>query len=593
MEMCVRAFDVTEKDIYHPEVRPGYAAWVSVWRGASRELLLSFCEKRRRKNPSYRSIPLEFMEAMSLPIKYQVSFCNGSPDILTEGVVMRSADEGDSWTEVGRADTGGLMNIFAYASLADGSMLRGIDTSYVSFTRDDEPFMGIEKSSDGGNTWSLSQKLLKADWLSCPYRLKRLRDGTLVLLSSCTSAFGPGRPRMARGTSRPNVENELVVMSWFSSDEGASWTGPVIVLPAINAPEPDFVELPSGDLLLLNSSVQTGPQVRQYVHRRDGRFVPGPVFRVVSGTVPEAVCVTSRGLLVGARRGGAYTCSNDEGKTWHEISGLPTCNYQPQIIELEDGRFLCAWHMHGDCVFGEHHQHIGQHVFRLDASSLPEATTLDLLRDMNSGRTQFINSCTARLAAGGRGLPGRKIRFWTQLRFRDTYDLSPPAPVPQEAIRESDANGEAKLALGELYPDLESDINIHQHYTVHASFTPDDGDSLSPAESPSFHAYIVTPERGVKNGLLLYVAGAKLFFDRCVLDELPELKTVVETLGKSRGIDPEVAGETLGVSGKRFEEIMAYLVRHDVVARSGSSGYLWRYDLSGGLQEIEVLDDFV
>lgn len=587
------AYEVEERDVYHPEVRPGYAAWVALWRSRKDELMLAFCEKRRLPNPSYRPIPLEFLEAMGLPLKYQVSFCNGSPDVRTESVVMRSHDEGKSWREVGRADDRGLMNVFAYASLSDGSLLRGIDTSYVSFSRDDVPVMGIERSSDDGKSWSLSSVLLEKDWFGCPYRLKRLSDGALVVLCACSSGFGPGRPRRLRGTQRPHVIRELEVMLWITHDEGKSWAGPLVVLPDIDAWEPDFVELASGDLLIVNSTVQGGPAVRQYVHRRGRTFIPGPVSRVVSGVAPETFCVTRSGLLVGATRHGPYTCSNDEGATWHEISGLPRCNYQPQIIELADGRLLCAWHMHGDCVFGEHHQFVGQHVFALDASGLPAATRLDLARDMDREETRYINSCSAHLEAAGSPLAGRKIRFWTQMRYHDTFDLSPPSPEPKEIVKATDTNGNATLELEELYPGLDAELNIHQSYTVKASFQPDEGDRLTPAASPSFHAYIMSPAKLTKNSYPLYVAGKKLFFDPRVLEEVAELPAVVEGFGKSRDIDTGKVRQKLSLDKARLERLVGFLVSRHLVERSGSSGYRWRYDLGDGAQQIEVSDDFV
>ena len=338
--------------------------------------MMSFIEKRRSPNPSYRPIPLEFWESMALPLKYQASFCNGSRDILTECVTMRSADEGQTWVETARFDTAGLMNLFAAASSGDGAILRVTESSYMAFSREDKPVMRVQKSRDGGRTWEVMANLLEDDYQGTAYRLKRLHDGVLVALCPFAAGFGPGRPRQERHTVRPNVIAEWQVGCWISRDEGRTWAGPLIVLPGILADEPDFVELPSGDLLILNSSEQGGPQVRQYVRRTKTGLIPGPVHRVAGGTVPETVCITRSGLLVGAIRIGAYTCSNDDGATWHEISGLPKSNYQPQIIELKDGRFLCAWHKSeggpgGDHFVGQDHQFVGAHIFRLDAAGLP------------------------------------------------------------------------------------------------------------------------------------------------------------------------------------------------------------------------------
>ena len=592
-EGFAKAHHVEIRDVYHPKVRPGYACWVSLWRAPTGELLIASDEKRRAPNQSYKPIPLDFYESMGLPIKYQVSFCNGSPDVLNESVIMRSKDEGESWEEIGRSDTGGLMNVFAYTSLPDGTILRGIDTSYLSFAESDIPVTGIQKSTDGGNTWVLDSILLEGDFCGCMYRLKRLRDDTLVALCIYSMSFGPGRPSQQRGGSKPNRLSPHLAGLWISADNGKTWTGPTIILPGISAPEPDFTELPSGDLLVLNSSVQHGAQMRQIIHRKKNGLLPGTVYRVVDGTVPETVCTTENGLLVGAARGGPYVCSNDRGATWNEISGLPKCEYQPFIIELNDGRFLCAWHMHGDCTFGEHHQFVGQHVFSLDATKLPETAQLELTRDLNEEKTQYINSYTAHLSAYRKDLPNRRIRFHTQMRYRDTYDLSPPAPEPKEIIKETDKNGNARLDISELYPDVPKEINIHQSYEAKAFFTPEEGDPFNAAVSSQYHAYLLTPAIGKANSCPLYVAGCKLFVSCEVLEEIPEIKEIVEKIGTPRNIDTEKSKKTLGLSDIRFEEVMDYLINENVVISKSDGGYEWRYDLSNGCSEIEILDDFV
>lgn len=591
-EGSIQAHHVEINDIYHPEVRPGYACWASLWRAPTGELLLAFAEKRRAPNPSYRPIPLDFYESMALPIKYQTSFCNGSPDLLNESVIMRSTDEGASWEEIGRSDTGGLMNVFAYASLPDGAILRGIDTAYLSFAESDIPVTGIEQSTDGGNTWVLKSILLEADFCGCIYRLKRLRDGTLVALCIYSVPFGPGRPSKQRGGSKPNMVSLNTAGLWTSVDDGETWTGPTLVLPGISAPEPDFTELPSGDLLVLNSSVQQGPRMRQTIHRKKNGLLPGTVYRVVDGTVPETVCATKTGLLVGTTRGGPYVCSNDFGATWNEISGLPKCEYQPFIIELHEDRFLCAWHKHGDCAFGEHHQFVGQHAFSLNVSKLPEATQLELTRDLNDEKTHYTNIYTAHLSASGKDLPNREVRFHTEMRYRDTYDLAPPAPASKEVIKETDEHGKARLDMSELYPEIARELNIHQAVETKAFFTPGEGEPFGAAESSRYRAYAVTPEIGKANSGPLYVAGCKLFVSPEVLEAFAEIKEIVGKIGTPRKIDTETGKKILGLSDVRFEEVMDYLINENVLVRK-PDGYEWRYDLSGGWSEIEILDDFV
>ncbi|MFH1007777.1 MAG: sialidase family protein [Candidatus Latescibacterota bacterium] len=591
-DRSIQAHDVTIKEIYHPKVRPGYACWTSLWRAPTGELLLAFAEKRRAPNPSYRPIPLDFYESMALPIKYQASFCNGSPDLLDESVIMRSRDEGASWEEIGRSGTGGLMNVFGYASLPDGTILRGIDTAYLCFSQDDVPVTGIEQSTDGGNTWVPKSKLLEPDFCGCIYRLKRLHDGTLVALCIYSVPFGPGKESKQRGGSKPNMVSTNMAGLWTSGDDGATWTGPTIVLPGISAPEPDFAELPSGDLLILNSSVQHGPQMRQKIHRRKSGLLPAAMYRVVDGTVPETVCATGTGLLVGASRGGTYVCCNDEGATWKEISSMPRCEYQPFMIEGIEDRLLCAWHKHGDCAFGEHHQFVGMHAFSLDDSKLPEATQLVLTRDQDRAKTHYTNSYTAHLSSGGKDLPNREIRFHTQMRYRDTYDLAPPAPESREIVKVTDGHGKARFQMSELYPDIARELNIHQAFETKAFFAPGEGEPFGAAESMQYQSYAVTPEIGTPNSCPLYVAGCKLFVTPEVIQAVPEIKELLQKIGTPRTIDAQESKRVLGLSDARFEAVVDYLAQENVLDRK-PDGDRWRYDLSGGSSEIEIPDDFV
>jgi hypothetical protein len=81
----------------------------------------------------------------------------------------------------------------------------------------------------------------------------------------------------------------------------------------------------------------------------DGRFlravtkqslVPGPFLRCHGQSVPECVVLTREGILVGSMRNGGYSWSDDDGETWHPLTGAPACGYQPMIRQMEDGRIL-------------------------------------------------------------------------------------------------------------------------------------------------------------------------------------------------------------------------------------------------------------
>jgi len=294
--------------------------------------------------------------------------------------------------------------------------------------------------------------------------------------------FGPGRERIGRNAKRPYVRQENTGFILLSKDDGETWTGPLTIFPGVLTYEPDFVELLSGDLLFLNSTVQGGPQVRQYVRKTRFGYIPGPVIDVVSGRVPECVVCTRKGLLVGAARCGEYSCSNDEGTTWHTITGLPGCEYQPSIVETPDGSLLCAWHHGGDQAFGESDQYVGTHRFRLEAN-LPAATQLDLQRDMDPERQRYINSYTAILTTGEKTLARKTIHYEVKIRWKDQ-------PLSGSVV--SDDQGRASIDLSGHF---NGTTDIHLCYWLKAWFDPQPDDMFSPSRSVEYMAYVITTSK--------------------------------------------------------------------------------------------------
>ena len=477
-----QATDVEVKEVYHPEERPAYACWTTLWHDPAGNLHLKLAEKRRAPNPLWQPVPLEFWESIDLPVDYHMSFCNGSKDVITEFVVLESADDGATWTESGRSPTK-VIDQFAWTNLPDGRIIRAIHDDDVAFDPDYHPRLRTEVSADGGTTWHVQGEILAEGFVTKGYRMRALRNGALVMLGLYGAAWGPGRPRARRNAVRAYVGSERTTGLFVSQDEGKTWSAPWTAFPGITAPEPDFVELPSGDLLLLTSTVGGSPQARQYFHKTERGFLAGPVFDIVRGTVPERVVLTQSGLLVGAIRGGDYWCSNDEGASWYKIEGLPRCNYQPDMTELSDGRLLCSWHIGGDNFFGELDQWVGTTTFRL-AANLPEPTELTLTREMNESQTKYINSYVARLTAGSAALDGKTINFSVSIRYAEGYE-----DFPLKLIGVTNADGRARI---DLEPYFVNETNIHQRYGINASFTPEESDALLTPARDSYGAYILS-----------------------------------------------------------------------------------------------------
>ncbi len=272
---------------------------------------------------------------------------------------------------------------------------------------------------------------------------------------------------------------------FFSRDGGQTWSSPLPVLPGVGeAWEPDFIELRSGDLLVLNSTVQGGAQARQYVRRTRFGWVPSPLFDVESGRVPETVVLADSGVLVGAVRGGGYFASKDEGANWHQIAGLPKAGYQPFITLLADGRLFCAWHGGGgDVAFGKHDLWVGAHSFRL-GGSMPEPTQLLLTRELDETKERYTHIFRATLRAGERPLAGRSVKFTITRRSR---------PEPAEMTAVTDDAGEARVDLASQFA---GETDIHLHYRVQARFDPGAGDpGLGAAASVSHFQYVIGVSR--------------------------------------------------------------------------------------------------
>jgi hypothetical protein len=477
-----RALGVKTLEIYHPAKRPGYACWVTVWKDMKDAVYLSFAEKKRGENKDWQPMPLDVWESLALPQGYHTSFGNGAKDLVSELVVMKSVDNASTWKEIGRSTTKSS-DTFSWASLPDGRIVRPISSDYSFWQLGGKMLTWSEVSSDGGNTWKRQADIFEGhNGSGGPYRLRRLSDGTLVQLCTVESSYGPGQERSSRRAKRPYVREELTPCLFFSKTGGESWSGPLPVLPGIHAYEPDFIELSSGDLLLLNSTVQGGPQVRQYVRKSRFGWFPGPVYDVVSGRTPETVVLTRSGLLVGAVRGGEYTCSNDDGAIWHKIAGLPPCNYEPYITELPDGRLFCAWHVGGDLRFGEADQWVGAHAFQLQAN-LPKPTTLSLERELNGARDRYVNSYLVTLKSGDTPIAGKVVNY----SFAKRYGGGGESQVT------TDKNGRAHIDLTKEFAGV---VNPHAGYSLRAWFEPAKQDTaLSPCQSDEYNTYPINTSK--------------------------------------------------------------------------------------------------
>jgi hypothetical protein len=581
-----------ETTIYAPKEQPGYASWVSLFSvpGRKKDHMLSFMEIHRGENKLYRPTPLDFYQSMGIPIKYQASIANGSRDLVTDMVIMRSSDNGGSWNEVGRgAGQECVSNPFSNICLENGDLLRGVGTAYMCMYPEEIPELKIQRSSDNGNTWT-DHSIVHKDirFYQTPYRLKQLKDGILVLLVACWPSFGKDRVLKTRHSVEPNVIERDNTLIYLSKDNGKTWDPPISVLQGMRAPEPDFAELDSGDILIVNSTIQGGPAVRQYIYRTHNGIITGPVLGIVSGEVPETFVAVKDNILVGARRCGDYSCSGDEGETWHKITGGTKCGYQPMIKELDDGRFMCVWHQGGDDQFGEKNQFIGKHVFRV-AYDFPKKTKMTIDRNMNTQKTQYINSFTAVLTSGGRTLKGKTVKFAVAERWTPAYENAADPKIAGKIFEaKTNKNGEAVLWLKEY----DRTRDIHLSYRITAFFIPDEYDStLAKCESEITEVIAVTPVSGKENPCSIYYASGKIFIAQDAVDRFPNISLFVDSLRQKDGFAIDEI-KVLNIESTEVKDIIK-LLEDEYILRSDGGRYLWCYDISLPPGIITIKDDFV
>ncbi|MCK5157481.1 MAG: hypothetical protein KAQ69_13715, partial [Spirochaetales bacterium] len=352
--------------------------------------------------------------------------------------------------------------------------------------------------------------------------------------------------------------------------------------------EPDFVELPDGALLFINSTVQGGRAVRQIVRKSSTGWVNGPLMEIHRGApddweknkqggfTPESVTMTPAGLIVGARRGGVYSCSNDLGENWYEIEGPAKCNYQPIIENLPDGKFLAVWHYGGDTRFGEIDMFIGTHEFELEANlSLPLPTVLTLERELSEDRTQYISSFSARLTADGKAVAGREI----QLQVRDVWVFDPkrrmnPVNVwdsPDIRIGITNSGGVARFELKDKVriPD------IHHCYQVGVSFVPASGEKLAGCKGPARPAYSLTQARNNSAPYPIYNLGGRIMITPATREKFPDLVDIVKHFcvpDPSAGIDTWIKASG---SEKRAKEVLGFLMKYHIVHSDEKGVYHW------------------
>jgi hypothetical protein len=249
---------------------------------------------------------------------------------------------------------------------------------------------------------------------------------------------------------------------------------------------------------VINNSIFANPG-RQFIYRDGPRFVPGPLEFIRSGSVPETVCLTADGVLVGCMRPGSYAWSDDLGENWQPLSGVAGNGevYQPWIHALSDGRIVCAGHFGADdpIASGRSHENtIHLHTFRLQVNQHTQSTRLRIARDYDAPRRHWLNRYTLRLTQGDQPLAGKEIEVWFVERYQPGYNSYNSASLDERMqsggtlLRvTTDEQGRAQVQLPENY---DQTTDPHLSYQLIARFNANRADPVyKPSQTPQLEYY--------------------------------------------------------------------------------------------------------
>lgn len=537
-----------QHQVYSPAQHPGFVAWASAFTYGDGSIGLSFDERFQQHNPSYKPSKLEYAEAACVPVSY-CSVETGSDDQQAFRVYMRSYD-GKNFTETGRCprSEGALCNI----GFPDGRIV-GYDVPRTNESGTGwSNFILVRESTDGGNTWKEIRKLFQG---SAPYvwRVRRLRDGTVVLLTSFYGTpWGPGQRRTTRNTHFPYETYFSKTQTFFvTTKDGYHYSAPNYILPGIGAHEYDFVELPDGKLLFIAGDVQGTPVGRQIVIPTEDGWINEGLFPIHAGAptdmtvnpqggyVPETIAWDEKHqCIVGYRRNNCFSISNDCGANWTKVElDVPfTHLYQPFMLELPDGHIALYGHAGGgDVGFGQRDMTIQCQVMDMVcADSLPKPTTLTLERLLSEDGSHYLNEFRARLMCGDVPLAGAELEF----RFNDfwspdgTKNTTPQAAAALKLRAATDAAGYAQVHAA-VY-DGRSDI--HLAYNVDVTWVVSDG--FRRCVSSEMCILALTPYRRCLFPRDAYFAGGTLFLAPQFLESYPDAMDALRSVTGSSDILP-------------------------------------------------------
>jgi len=201
------------------------------------------------------------------------------------------------------------------------------------------------ESYDRGRTWTSKRPLTEVTTANDNYncsRISKMPDGRLVRI--CDRVYG----KEMKGT-----KNEIYL--WFSSDEGKTWTDPILT-PAEGIVPDKYNVLKSGRHMILAHRVSDMGKLQQCMWYSDDEGKSWSDCIVIAADENLNICEASlletpNGELVVYMRensGRGIDClkviSTDNGNTWSEICNVPVpACHRPVVGYLKSGKVLMTY----------------------------------------------------------------------------------------------------------------------------------------------------------------------------------------------------------------------------------------------------------
>lgn len=342
--------NIRHYDIFHPPLRPGHAAWVSLWQPEPDKLMVSFqhMEGDRRQKPSYNFMKKQFINDYELK---QLFFLSG--------------DGGQHWRQVAEKKMflPNLHFCITKTPVKSGKVLAVYSSHNLPGYAGGATVL-FSSVSGGQGQWKKEQIIRPVPRIT-PNQIKAIGGNTLII----TAYSGDGNCYYLQ-----------------SKDEGANWSRPVMIAGATETMsfwEPIVEEIKPGCLLCVMRTHReqrgeklqhNGINYHQVIMReKGGKYIPEKPVDIGFGFRgrPE-IFKTSAGVLILAAPGGFFAFSRNGGENWEThpeiMRGLPH-NADPNLLELADGRIICAYFFGSDWPFPPPvDEYIGCTVFNVRTS---------------------------------------------------------------------------------------------------------------------------------------------------------------------------------------------------------------------------------